>query len=222
MEERHLSLSEAADALDISERTAYRWVKSGKLRAYKPGRDYRIPESAVREVVEESEVRPKASASPSPEQPNFNGLLEEERRLQWDAAVSNAHKLREHGRARMEELLSAWRQSKHEGQAADARRGLRADMGRLLQATFDARSALLANLETGMAIPDPRLSTAQPGEEFPVPAWEEVREADKHYWMLREMVERVGLFIRTASAQEGEVAQSVHPESHTVEEPRAA
>lgn len=60
MEERYLSLSEAADALDISERTAYRWIDSGKLRAYKPGRDYRIPESAIKEAVEESEVRPKA------------------------------------------------------------------------------------------------------------------------------------------------------------------
>jgi len=77
LEERHLSLSEAAAALDISERTAYRWVKSGKLRAYKPGRDYWIPESAVREVVEESKVRPKAPAS---SQPDFNGLLEEDRR----------------------------------------------------------------------------------------------------------------------------------------------
>src|SRR5215211_8927953 len=97
VEEQHLSLSEAADALDISERTAYRWIKSGKLRAYKPGRDYWIPESAVREVVEESKVRPKA---PTSSQPSFNGLLEEERSTilaqgiadaagKWFATVSN-------------------------------------------------------------------------------------------------------------------------------------
>src|SRR5215203_960167 len=77
MEERHLSLSEATRALGISERTAYRWINSGKLRAYKPGRDYRIPESAIREVIEGSEVRPKESAS---SQPSFNVLFEEERR----------------------------------------------------------------------------------------------------------------------------------------------
>ena len=77
MEERHLSLSEATRALGISERTAYRWINSGKLRAYKPGRDYRIPESAIREVIEESEVRPKESTS---SQPSFNVLLEEEER----------------------------------------------------------------------------------------------------------------------------------------------
>ena len=98
MEERHLSLSEAAEALDISERTAYRWVKSGKLKAYKPGRDYWIPESALTELVEGSEVRPKAPAS---SQPSFNGLLEEEQRPailargvadtanKWDATVSD-------------------------------------------------------------------------------------------------------------------------------------
>src|SRR5918998_6249081 len=140
MEDRQLSLAEVAGLMGVSERTVRRWIKSGKLRAYKPGRDYRIPESALRKFVEESEISPKARRR-SPSELTFNGLLEEERRAEWDAAVSNAHKLREHGRASMEELLSRWRQSKHEGQAADARRGLRADMGRLLQATFDARSA---------------------------------------------------------------------------------
>lgn len=78
MEKQYLSLTEAAAALDISERTAYRWIKSGKLRAYKPGRDYRIPESAVIETVEESEVHPKA---PAPPDPSFNDILGEERRL---------------------------------------------------------------------------------------------------------------------------------------------
>ena len=81
MEERHLSLSEAAAALDISERTAYRWIKSGKLRAYKPGRDYWIPESAVKEVVAQSEVRPKAESSSSLEPKLFNGTEDELREL---------------------------------------------------------------------------------------------------------------------------------------------
>ncbi|MBA3702890.1 MAG: helix-turn-helix domain-containing protein [Rubrobacteraceae bacterium] len=80
MEEHYLSLSEAAGALGISERTAHRWIKSGKLRSYKPGRDHKIPESAIIEAIEAGEVRPKAQAPPSPEQPSFNGLLEEERR----------------------------------------------------------------------------------------------------------------------------------------------
>jgi excisionase family DNA binding protein len=62
MEEQHLSLSEAAHRLDISERTTRRWIKSGKLRAFKPGRDYRIPESAISEVIKRSEAYPKAQA----------------------------------------------------------------------------------------------------------------------------------------------------------------
>ncbi len=60
MEERHLSLNEVTQLLGKNERTIRRWVKSGKLKAYKPGRDYLIPESAVRELIERSEVYPKA------------------------------------------------------------------------------------------------------------------------------------------------------------------
>jgi excisionase family DNA binding protein len=82
MEEHYLSLSEAAGALGISERTAHRWIKSGKLRSYKPGRDHKIPESAIIEAIEAGEVRPKAQAPPSPAQPDFNGELDEERRIQ--------------------------------------------------------------------------------------------------------------------------------------------
>ena len=78
--EKYLPHSQAAHALVISERTAHRWIKSGKLRSYKPGRDHKIPESAIIEAIEAGEVRPKAKAPPSPEQPNFNRLLEEERR----------------------------------------------------------------------------------------------------------------------------------------------
>jgi excisionase family DNA binding protein len=62
VEERHLSLSEVAERLDKSERTIRRWIKSGKLKAYKPGRDYLIPESAIAELIEGSEVFPKLQA----------------------------------------------------------------------------------------------------------------------------------------------------------------
>ncbi len=78
--EDHLSLAEAAERLGISERSAYRWVKSGKLRAYKPGRDYWIPESAVTEIIEQSLVRPKKVEAPPSQQLTLNGELAEERR----------------------------------------------------------------------------------------------------------------------------------------------
>jgi excisionase family DNA binding protein len=64
MEERYLSLAEACDVLGKSERTLYRWIKSGKLKAYKPGRDYEIPESAIQEMRERSEVHPKGLEPP--------------------------------------------------------------------------------------------------------------------------------------------------------------
>jgi excisionase family DNA binding protein len=91
MEDRQLSLSEVAGLMGVSERTVRRWIKLGKLRAYKPGRDYRIPESGFRAFVEESEISPKALA-PSPEPTLFNGL-EDERRMRylrgWRAFVHN-------------------------------------------------------------------------------------------------------------------------------------
>jgi excisionase family DNA binding protein len=89
MEDRQLSLSEVAGLMGVSERTVRRWIKSGKLRAYKPGRDYRIPESAVREFVEDSEISPKGLRRSSLEPSLFNGL-EEERRIAIDYGACRA------------------------------------------------------------------------------------------------------------------------------------
>ncbi len=50
--EERVSLQEAAKLLGISERQARRWVKSGKLRYYKPGLKYLIPASAIEELLE--------------------------------------------------------------------------------------------------------------------------------------------------------------------------
>lgn len=89
MEERHLSLSEVARLMEVAERTVRRWIKSGKLRAYKPGRDYRIPESAIKELMEESEARPKVespSRRPSPDtEAGGVGLDSSLAKLRWVA-----------------------------------------------------------------------------------------------------------------------------------------
>ncbi len=50
-EEERLSLREAAEALGISEVTARRWIKTGKLKAAQPGRKYLIPRSAVDDLL---------------------------------------------------------------------------------------------------------------------------------------------------------------------------
>jgi excisionase family DNA binding protein len=104
MEERHVPLSTVAGRLGVSERTVRRWIKAGKLKATRPGRDYRIPESALRELVEEGEVSPKASASPS-QRSLFNGeerrskLEEAERAVQYSIGRAEWYEQElEHGR----------------------------------------------------------------------------------------------------------------------------
>ena len=59
MEDQTRSLSEVAGLMGVSERTVRRWIKAGRLKAYKPGRDYRIPEAGIRTFIEESEISPK-------------------------------------------------------------------------------------------------------------------------------------------------------------------
>jgi excisionase family DNA binding protein len=72
-DQERLTLREAADALGISEVSARRWVKSGKLRAAQPGRKYLIPRSAVEELL-----NPKAMASSESEYPRLRKWLEEQ------------------------------------------------------------------------------------------------------------------------------------------------
>jgi excisionase family DNA binding protein len=76
--EEHLTLRDAADALGISEVSARRWVKSGKLRASQPGKKYLIPPSAIEELLQD--FRP----------PKELGLLTAEQalNLQYEVFVS--------------------------------------------------------------------------------------------------------------------------------------
>jgi len=86
MEDRNLSLSSVAGSLGVSERTVRRWIKSGKLKAYKPGRDYRIPESALREFILENEVSPEGESS-SLEPSLFNDVEDDRREREMYAAT---------------------------------------------------------------------------------------------------------------------------------------
>ena len=196
MEERQLSLSEVAGLMGVSERTVRRWIKSGKLRAYKPGRDYRIPESAFQKFVAESEISPKVPASSS-QQPTLNGELEAERRAEWGAAVEEARRVRETGGPQMWNALSEWRASKKRGEAYATRRKYLDEMGSLLQEVYDAETALVR------ALADPLDLAAVNLDEFA-----ELQAASRFYGELRGMVEGQELHIRTERAsQEGEAAQ---------------
>src|SRR5215204_3643526 len=80
-DEERLSLREAADALGVSEVTARRWVKAGKLKAYQPGRKYLVPRGAIDELLESESGKVRA---PSSQEKLFNnGGLEEERRARY-------------------------------------------------------------------------------------------------------------------------------------------
>jgi excisionase family DNA binding protein len=217
MEERHLSLSEAADTLNISERTAYRWIKSGKLRAYKPGRDYWIPESAIKKVLEESVVRPKVPRR-SPSEPSFNDVLEEERRAAWDAAVDEAQRLRETGWAQMWKALSEWQASKQREEPYAARRKYLDEMGNLLQEVYDADVALQhAYIQA---------ADTQGGSEASGPRYlqEESRTTGRFYGELLGLVKSTGLSVLTggdaaAAKRAAESQPAARP--YSVEEPAA-
>ena len=60
-EERFLSTEEVAERLQVDEQTIRRWIKSGKLEAFKPGREWRISPAAF-EALQASYSSPKAQA----------------------------------------------------------------------------------------------------------------------------------------------------------------
>ncbi len=74
--EELLSVPEVGDRLGVSVYTVRRWIKSGDLLAYRPGKEYRVRESDLEKFLEAH--RPKVAAPPSPEAPD-----EGERRLRY-------------------------------------------------------------------------------------------------------------------------------------------
>jgi excisionase family DNA binding protein len=68
-----------AEELGVDVQTVRRWIQSGKLRAFKPGKEYRVQQADLEEFLAAREVRPKAPRR-SPSEPSFNDVLAEERR----------------------------------------------------------------------------------------------------------------------------------------------
>jgi excisionase family DNA binding protein len=68
-----------ADELGVDVQTVRRWIHTGKLKAFKPGKEYRVREADLEEFLAAREVRPKAPRR-SLSEPSFNDILEEERR----------------------------------------------------------------------------------------------------------------------------------------------
>jgi excisionase family DNA binding protein len=86
LEERFLSTEEVAERLQVDEQTVRRWIKSGKLEAVKPGREWRIPPGAF-EALLESYRSPKAQAPLSPEDPEQRRSTSAEGELDIQALV---------------------------------------------------------------------------------------------------------------------------------------
>jgi excisionase family DNA binding protein len=80
-EEQLLSLEDVASRLQVSDQTVRRWIKSGKLAAYKPGLEWRIKPSDLEEFLQ-ARSSPKAPRR-SPFEPSLLNGLEEERRLRY-------------------------------------------------------------------------------------------------------------------------------------------
>jgi excisionase family DNA binding protein len=77
--EHYQTIEEVAEGLQVSDQTIRRWIKSGRLPAYKPGREWRIKTKDLEEFLE-ARSSPKVPARPSPDELTFNHLLAEESR----------------------------------------------------------------------------------------------------------------------------------------------
>src|SRR5215216_1949107 len=60
-EERLLSLEDVSERLQVSDQSVRRWIKAGKLTAYKPGLEWRIRPSDLEDFLE-THSSPKVQA----------------------------------------------------------------------------------------------------------------------------------------------------------------
>jgi len=155
--------------------------------------------------------RPPLGPAPPSQQLTLNGELEEERRAAWEAAVEEARRLRETGRAQMWKALSEWRASKQRGEPEAIRDKHLVEMGVLLKEAYDA------NVAVGGAYMQAALKQSS---DAPLPAYlrEESGAATDFYVDLWRLVQDAGLSIRTSSKQAGEQAgEQGEPEKRPTE-----
>jgi excisionase family DNA binding protein len=83
----YLKLPEVARRLGISEKTARRMVKGGKLPAVFIGNSYRVSEDDLTTYLRSAKVEPGKAPRRSPSEPSLLNGLEEERRTEADMVV---------------------------------------------------------------------------------------------------------------------------------------
>ena len=59
VEEAYFTVDEVAERLKVSHMTVYRWIKTGKLDAYKLGGEFRITERDIERFLEARRFRGK-------------------------------------------------------------------------------------------------------------------------------------------------------------------
>jgi transcriptional regulator with XRE-family HTH domain len=143
-------------------------------------------------LAEEERLAPKVENRSLLEQ-SFEDALAEERLASWEAAVDNARRLREGGRAQLAELLAAWQDSRDHGELRSARRGCLGEIEELFNKAYSARNALTDILF--------------PGSFPPEEDWEEVRAADRFYQSLIEMMRDAGFRIQERKSEPPEVEE---------------
>jgi len=57
MENKFMTIKEVMETLRVSQLTVYRYIKAGKLPAYKVGRDYRIKETDFKKFLESKKIK---------------------------------------------------------------------------------------------------------------------------------------------------------------------
>jgi transcriptional regulator with XRE-family HTH domain len=184
-EARALTQVELAELAGVSARSIAGYEAGAGAR---PGTVRRLAQAldvGITDLYGEAEY-PLGEAPPSQDKLFNNGVLEEERRAEWDAAVRSARELRESGQARAEELLALWRESKVREEDSAERRPYLDEIGELLQDAYDATKTLLQAMSS-QSIAD---------------QWPELQKADRFYVELWHLVQGTGLNIRTGNAQE--------------------
>jgi excisionase family DNA binding protein len=57
VEETYFTVEEVAERLKVSHMTVYRWIKAGKLGAYKIGGEFRLAEGDIERFLQARRVR---------------------------------------------------------------------------------------------------------------------------------------------------------------------
>ena len=100
---KQLKLTEVAQRLGVSEKTARRYVKAGVLPSVFVGNAYRVDERDLEEYLERARVTPGKAPAPPPQRSLFNGLEEERRRTFVQSCRQYAQTRAEHYERRLAE-----------------------------------------------------------------------------------------------------------------------